>query len=219
MQEKLKDQGKELYISLKENEADIRREMERIQAQSEWWNALLGAGDAACRRSDGGGKEILSDGKEKEKQLRREEEEFQKKADETQALLRKRRRQTVYSISWIRQRRRVPETGRAEGTVRGIKGAGGKRRAGGARQKPGGPGDPYEERTGSRRPGDRGASELKKEHDADEERLRNEVRKAEEKLAQEEPALQEQIVKLRELLPRYAVVRRLEQEMEKRTER
>ena len=41
MQEKLKDQGKELYISLKENEADIRREMERIQAQSERWNALL----------------------------------------------------------------------------------------------------------------------------------------------------------------------------------
>lgn len=32
VQEQLKEQGKALYIQLKENEADIRREMERVDA-------------------------------------------------------------------------------------------------------------------------------------------------------------------------------------------
>ena len=34
MQEELKEQGKALYVSLKENEADIRREMERVESVS-----------------------------------------------------------------------------------------------------------------------------------------------------------------------------------------
>ena len=34
MQEELKEQGKALYVSLKENEADIRREMERVDPVS-----------------------------------------------------------------------------------------------------------------------------------------------------------------------------------------
>src|SRR5699024_4433888 len=32
MQEELKEQAKELYVSLRENEADIRREIERVDA-------------------------------------------------------------------------------------------------------------------------------------------------------------------------------------------
>ena len=63
MQEELKEQGKALYVSLKENEADIRREMERVvpvfvtagtgcgKLPRKIWQELLAERDAAGRRS------------------------------------------------------------------------------------------------------------------------------------------------------------------------
>ncbi len=218
MQEKLKDQGKELYISLKENEADIRREMERVQAQSERWKALLELEMPPAEEVTEAAKEILSEGKEKEKQLRLEEEELQKKADETQALLRK-KEETNRIFDLLDQAekecRKLDEQKELYGELKAQAAKG--ERAERARSL-----EVQAIRTKKElEAAARETEELlnwKKEHDADEERLRNEVRKAEEKLVKEEPALQEQIVKLRELLPRYAVVRRLEQEMEKRTE-
>lgn len=219
MQERLKDEGKELYISLKGNEADIRREMERVHTDSGQWKPLMElqmppASDV-LEVLEG----VLSDGNSREKQLRHEEGELRKQADEIQALLQRKEEtnrvfdlldQAGKSCGELENQREFYEELRRQA----VKGE----RAERARSL-------EVQALRTKKELENAGRELeeilawKKEHDADEEKLGEAVRKMETTLAEQEPKQQERIARLREIIPRYAVVRKLEADLKRQTER
>ena len=85
MQEELKEQGKALYVSLKENEADIRREMERsgpgVCRSGRYCGNLAGTSwkrDAAGGRSQAGVKQIIKEGGDLARELAGKKKSFRK---------------------------------------------------------------------------------------------------------------------------------------------
>ena len=102
MQEELKEQGRNLYISLKENETDIRREMERVSeidagsqdsdedsGQQTGWQALTDQEMPKADEVTGELRQILKTGKKISAQLGEEEERLQKEADDLRSLIEK----------------------------------------------------------------------------------------------------------------------------------
>ena len=96
MQEELKEQGKALYVSLKENEADIRREMERVAPVSadpadtaEIWQELLGREMPPAEEVRPVLKQIIKEGGDLARELAGEEEKLQKESDELHAVIEK----------------------------------------------------------------------------------------------------------------------------------
>ena len=86
VQEELKEQGKTLYISLKENETDIRREMERIDAgQSDgqkMWEELLSQEMPPAESVLGALGQILKEENEGYEKLEAEETMLQKESEQ-----------------------------------------------------------------------------------------------------------------------------------------
>ena len=155
VQEQLKEQGKALYIQLKENEADIRREMERVDAdgskvQKVWEDLISQEMPSAEAVTETLGR-ILKEGKEAYETMEAEETALRKED------ARRIKEEIVTLNEWM------------------------------------------------------------EEHSKRENRLKEDAEQAESEMDRIEPKLREQIVRLREILPRYAKVRKLKAEYEKQT--
>ncbi|OUN34948.1 AAA family ATPase [Lachnoclostridium sp. An76] len=84
MQEELKEQAKELYVSLKENEADIRREIERVDAFHDpdlRWQEIAGMEMPPAEETQNTLKEIIRAGKSCLSELAKEEKQLQEQAE------------------------------------------------------------------------------------------------------------------------------------------
>ena len=84
MQEELKEQAKELYVSLKENEADIRREIERVDAFHDpdlRWQEIAGMEIPPAEETQNTLKEIIRAGKSCLSELAKEEKQLQEQAE------------------------------------------------------------------------------------------------------------------------------------------
>lgn len=230
MQEELKEQGKSLYAGLKENETDIRREMARVSETQEQ-EQLSDDSSGLCRRwselmeqempeSDdvtGELRKILKAGKKITADLQKEEERLQKETDRLTSLIE--RKQETNRLFDLLERTKETESKLenvrelyAEMKTQAVKGE----RAERARSL-----EVQALRTKKElENSEKNISELtvwQKKQGAEEKKLCAEVRKMEEEYAAAEPALQGEIIRLREILPRYVNVRRLKAKFEKST--
>ena len=100
MQEELKEQGKTLYVSLKKNEADIRREMNRVvpicadldeneKNAGEVWQELLEREMPSAEEVRSVLKQIIREGRDFAADLAGEEEKLQKESDELHTMIEK----------------------------------------------------------------------------------------------------------------------------------
>lgn len=213
MQERLKDMGKDLYISLKENEADIRREMERVDTDLKQWKEYLKLQMPPAADVISAMDEVLGEGSDREKQMRLEEEKLQKSVDELQARIRKKEEgNRIFALlDQARDACRRLEKQREsfeEMKLQAVKGE----RAERARSLEVQAIRTKKELEAVRRDMEQ-LTAWKKEHDSDEEQLQTEVRSEETDLAEREPDLQKRILHLRDIIPRYAVVRKLERDL------
>ena len=230
MQEELKEQGKSLYITLKENETDIRREMDRVSEPAEAppeadepfslrsrWQELMTQEMPGADEVTGELRKILKTGKKISDELAREEENLQKEADELKTAI-ERKQETNRLLDLLEQTmetERKLENDRelfAEMKTQAEKGE----RAERARSL-----EVQALRTKKELENTdkniSGLAEWQKKQEAEEKRLHEEVRRAEEEYAEAEPELREQIIRMREMLPRYANVRRLKAKFSKST--
>lgn len=230
MQEELKEQGRNLYISLKENETDIRREMERVSeieagsqdsdedsGQQTGWQALTDQEMPKADEVTGELRQILKTGKKISAQLGEEEERLQKEADDLRSLIEKKQEMNRLFdlLEQTKETWRKLENDRelyAELKTQAAKGE----RAERARSL-----EVQALRTKKElEHSEKNISELtlrQKNQETEEKKLKEEVRQMEAEYAEEEPKLQGQIIRLREMLPRYANVRRLKAAFEKST--
>lgn len=91
VQEQLKEQGKALYIQLKENEADIRREMERVDAdgskvQKVWEDLISQEMPSAEAVTETLGR-ILKEGKEAYETMEAEETALRKESEQLHLMI------------------------------------------------------------------------------------------------------------------------------------
>ena len=248
MQEELKEQGKALYVSLKENEADIRREMERVDPVSaeqedsveslgkdgaestgragapdtaagsgEVWQKLLESEMPPAQEVRTVLKQIIKEGSNLARDLAEKEEKLQRASDELRAVIEK-KQETNRLFDMLDRARETEQALERDSKV-------------------------YEEKKLQASKGERAeraralevqALRTKKEqentkaeiqaqlswqelHGADEKRLREKAESLETGLNESEPRMQEKILRLREMLPGYANVRRLQKEYDKRT--
>lgn len=227
VQEELKDQGKALYVSLKENEADIRREMERVETvfpgaqdvsgTGEEWRALMERELPPSEEVTEALREIIREGRRLEKELAGEEEKLRGESDRLHAVIEK-KQETNRLFDLLEQAQEKERTLRDKREI-------------------------YEEMKQQARKGERAeraralevqALRTKKElentaeqirvqmawqeeHKSDERRLGEEASGLEESFGRSEPRIQEQILRLRGMLPRYENVRRLRTEYERKT--
>ena len=248
MQEELKEQGKALYVSLKENEADIRREMERVEPVSaeqedsveslgkdgaestgragapdtaagsgEVWQKLLESEMPPAQEVRTVLKQIIKEGSNLARDLAEEEEKLQRASDKLRAVIEK-KQETNRLFDMLDRARETEQALERDSKV-------------------------YEEKKLQASKGERAeraralevqALRTKKEqentkaeiqaqlswqelHGADEKRLREKAESLETGLNESEPRMQEKILRLREMLPGYANVRRLQKEYDKRT--
>ena len=248
MQEELKEQGKALYVSLKENEADIRREMERVESVSadqedsaeilgkdgaestgragapdtaagsgEVWQKLLESEMPPAQEVRTVLKQIIKEGSNLARDLAEKEEKLQRASDELRAVIEK-KQETNRLFDMLDRARETEQALERDSKV-------------------------YEEKKLQASKGERAeraralevqALRTKKEqentkaeiqaqlswqelHGADEKRLREKAESLETGLNESEPRMQEKILRLREMLPGYANVRRLQKEYDKRT--
>lgn len=235
MQEELKEQGKQLYIRLKENETDIQREMSRVDVSvvgtpdvavgEEAEQNISGCWEELSRVSMPPAeevlvllKEILDEGKQYAKSLEREEKELRKEAEELRVSIEKKQETNrVFDLLEQSQMRLAQleseQDAKDELKRQSLLGERAERARSlevqAIRTKK------QLEKTAEET---EGLLAWKKAHEADEETLRERVSALEKDLAQTEPGIQEMIVRLRELLPRFESVRKLQSDHAKRTE-
>lgn len=220
-QEQLKEQGKALYIRLKENESDIRREMERIDAENSdaqtMWEELLLQEIPSADSVLGALGQILKEGKETYKVLEAEETSLQKESEQLHLLIGKKEEiNRIFGLleqtesEYKKLQEQSPEYELLKN--RALQGE----RSEQARRL-----EVQALRTKEdvRRIKEEIAAlnEWMKVHSEQENTLKEEAEQAERELEQVEPKLREQIVRLREILPRYAKVRKLKAEYERQT--
>lgn len=221
VQEQLKEQGKALYILLKENEADIRREMERIDAGNSdaqtMWEELLLQEIPSADSVLGALGQILKEGKETYKVLEAEETSLQKESEQLHLLIGK--KEEINRIFGLLERteseyKKLQEQSPEYELLK-------KRALQGERSEQARRLEVQALRTKEdvRRIKEEIAAlnEWMKVHSEQENTLKEEAEQAERELEQVEPKLREQIVRLREILPRYAKVRKLKAEYERQT--
>lgn len=236
VQEELKEQGKALYVGLKENEADIRREMERVNpavssnecdkesdrtntgsGTGEAWRELLEKEMPPAEDVRSVLKQIIKEGRNLARDLAGQEEKLQKESDELHALIEK--KQETNRLFDLLKRAQETETELkrereiyVEMKMQALKGE----RAERARSL-------EVQALRTKKEQENAETEIQsqliwqKEHGADEKRLREKAEALEEALNEFEPRTQEKILHLREMLPAYANVRRLRKEYDKRT--
>ncbi|HCR83911.1 SMC family ATPase [Muricomes intestini] len=215
VQEGLKEQAKQLYISLEDNTKDCRREMERVEPlpdseEKAMWDRLLALEMPAGTDVLLTLKEICRQGKTLEMAARQQEAEIQRKVDELNILIRNQeevnhlfilKAQTedklaeleVQKIDMEELRRQVEEGARAEKVS--IEEEQYKRTSAEL--------DNLKQTVAETKGWLVGQKEKTVAEKA-------EVKQKEEELLQKEPVLQQQIVTLKGILPKYARIRRLE---------
>lgn len=233
VQEELKEKGKVLYAGLKENEADIKREMERVDESAAWISAAGESGDSGTadvwreltvqdmpaakeviRALEG----IINEGRKNEKRLSDEEEKLRTESDRILADIEKKQEtnrlfelleQAVEKEQLLKEQQEKYNEMKTE--------AGKGERAERARAL-----EIQALRTKKECENTecdiRAQLEWQEQHGSDEQRFREEAVRQEERFNILQGRLQEQIVRLREMLPRYAGVRRLRTECEKQAE-
>ena len=240
MQEELKEQGKTLYVSLKENEADIRREMERVVPVSddledgaesagraggtdtaagsgEVWQELLEREMPPAEEVRLVLKQIIKAGRDLARDLAVEEEKLQKESDELHAVIEKKQETNRLFDLLDRAREREQALERDREVYEKMKQQASKgERAERARSL-------EVQALRTKKEQENAETEIQsqliwqKEHGADEERLKEKAERLEAALNELEPQMQEKILRLREMLPGYANVRRLRKEYDQRT--
>ena len=256
MQEELKEQGKTLYVSLKENEADIRREMERVVPVSDDPEETLeNVGEDVAASTKGAGmespgeervtnmpvkagavwqelleremppaeevrpvlKQIIKEGRDLARDLAGEEEKLQKESDELHAVIEKKQETNRLFDLLDRAREREQALERDREVYEKMKQQASKgERAERARSL-------EVQALRTKKEQENAETEIQsqliwqKEHGADEERLKEKAGRLEAALNELEPQMQEKILRLREMLPGYANVRRLRKEYDQRT--
>ena len=224
MQEELKEQGKALYVSLKENEADIRREMERVAPVSadpadtaEIWQELLGREMPPAEEVRPVLKQIIKEGGDLARELAGEEEKLQKESDELHAVIEK-KQETNRLFDLLD---RAGETEQALERDREVYEEMKQQASKGERAERARSLEVQALRTKKEQANTETEiqSQLtwQKEHGADEEHFKEKAESLEAALNELEPRMQEKILRLREMLPRYANVRRLRKEYDKKT--
>lgn len=218
VQEELKEQGKTLYISLKENETDIRREMERIDAgQSDgqkMWEELLSQEMPPAESVLGALGQILKEENEGYEKLEAEETMLQKESEQLRILIGK--KQEINRIFELLERteseyKKLQEQGR-EYEILKDRALQGERSEQARRLEV----QALRTKEDVRRIKEEmiALKEWLEVHGEAENRLKEEVEQAEREMEETEPKLREQILRLREILPRYAKVRKLKTEYE-----
>ncbi len=218
VQEELKEQGKTLYISLKENETDIRREMERIDAgQSDgqkMWEELLSQEMPPAESVLGALGQILKEENEGYEKLEAEETMLQKESEQLRILIGK--KQEINRIFELLERteseyKKLQEQGR-EYEILKDRALQGERSEQARRLEV----QALRTKEDVRRIKEEmiALKEWLEVHGEAENRLKEEVERAEREMEETEPKLREQILRLREILPRYAKVRKLKTEYE-----
>ena len=228
MQEELKEQSKALYIRLKENEADIQREMERVvpvfvtpepavESAPEDWQELLQREMSPAEEVRSVLKQIIKDGRNLARDLAGEEEKLQKESDELHALIEK-KQETNRLFDLLD---RAGETEQALERDREVYEEMKQQASKGERAERARSLEVQALRTKKEQANTETEiqSQLtwQKEHGADEEHFKEKAESLEAALNELEPRMQEKILRLREMLPRYANVRRLRKEYDKKT--
>lgn len=235
MQEELKEQGKSIHIRLRENEADIKREMKRVNAgYSEWEEASIKAGislsgqkaawDELLNRDMPPAEEvtetlsrILKSGKSLSASIAGEESELQKKSDRLLALLEK-KQETNRLFDLLDK---AMETYRSLEERRKDFEELNRQAAKGERAERAGSLEVQALRT--KRDLEQTKSQIraqiawKEAHEEEERSRKDETRRLEEALAKSEPGMQEEILRLKEMVPRYLGVRELKEKYDRYT--
>ena len=230
MQEELKEQGKQLYIRLKENETDIHREMSRvdvgitrrpegtIQNIEERWQELNSISMPPAEEVSAILKDILDEGKQCAKSLEKEEKALRKEAEELRISIEKKQETNrIFDLLEQSQTRLSQlEAGRGEKEELKQQALMGERaeRARSLEIQAIRTKKELEKTTEDMRQ----LLAWKKAHETDEEKLREKVCALEKDLARVEPDMQEEIVRLREFLPRFVNMRKLRKENAERAE-
>ncbi len=235
MQEELKEQGKTLYVRLKENEADIRREMEQVipvpadpedieknvgedaAGAGEAWQELLEREMPSADEVKSVLKQIIKEGGNLARILAEEEEKLQKESDELHALIEK-KQETNRLFDLLGQARETEQAlerdrkSYEEMKLQASKGARAERVS-----------SPEAQMLRTKKEQENTETEIQlqltwqKEHGDDEKHLREKAESLESALNESEPRMQGTILRLREMLPGYANVRRLRKEYDRRT--
>ncbi|HIX63645.1 MAG TPA: SMC family ATPase [Candidatus Mediterraneibacter colneyensis] len=228
MQEELKEQGKELYIRLKENETDIRREMNRVDASGELagdpgnedengWEELLSL--EMPRQEDvlPALERIIKRGKDLAARTAGEEKELQQQSDRLHALMEKKQETNrlfgLLDSAAASFQKLEAESGAYEELKRQAQKGERAERAGSLEAQA----------LRTKRELEHTDQEIraqtawKEEHKAEEKRLEQEARETERAFEESEPRRQKKLLRLKEMLPRYAEVRRLTAEYERCT--
>ena len=211
MQEE-KEQAKELYVSLKENEADIRREIERVDAFHDpdlRWQEIAGMEMPPAEETQNALKEIIRAGKSRLSELAKEEKQLQEQAEALRLLIEK-KRETNRLLDLLEEAKR--EQSGLDQEKKNIERMKSEARQGGRAEQA-----RRLEMQALRTQKDlnRVAEEIssletwQKEHSEDERQLGEKLKELEEAFGRDEPGLQERIAGLREMLPRYETVRRM----------
>ena len=212
MQEELKEQAKELYVSLKENEADIRREIERVDAFHDpnlRWQEIAGMEMPPAEETKNALKEIIRAGKSRLSELAKEEKSLQEQVEALRILIEKKREANRLLDLLEEAKREQSKLDQEKENIDRMT----DEALQGERAEQAGRLETQALRT--QKELGRVAEEIssleawQKEHREDEKQLGEELRVLEEQLSLDEPKLQERIAGLREMLPRYETVRRM----------
>ena len=212
MQEELKEQAKELYVSLKENEADIRREIERVDTFCDpdlRWQEIAGMEMPPAEETQNALKEIIRAGKSRLSELAKEEKKLQEQAEALRILIEK-KRETNRLLDLLEEAKR--EQSGLDQEKQNIEQMKSEARQGGRAEQA----RRLEvQALRTQKDLNRVAEEIssletwQKEHSEDERQLGEKLKELEEAFGRDEPGLQERIAGLREMLPRYETVRRM----------
>ena len=208
----VKETAKELYVSLKENEADIRREIERVDAFHDpdlRWQEIAGMEMPSAEETQNTLKEIIRAGKSCLSELAKEEKQLQEQAEALRLLIEK-KRETNRLLDLLEEAKR--EQSGLDQEKKNIERMKSEARQGGRAEQA-----RRLEMQALRTQKDlnRVAEEIssletwQKEHSEDERQLGEKLKELEEAFGRDEPGLQERIAGLREMLPRYETVRRM----------
>lgn len=236
MQEELKEQARELYVDLKESEADIRREMQRVISRpdqdmkagqlleqlkqlDERWQEISGMEMPNAEDTQTVLSQIIRVWKSRLSELTKQEKVLQEEIEAIHVLIEKKREtnRLFDLLEQAKQERHDLEIEKNNYEIMKSEAQQGER----AERSYSLESQALRTRKALMRVTEEISSleSWQKEHREDEKQFGETLRKLEEQFVQDEPKLQEQIARLREMLPRYETVRRLKTECAEWTEK
>ncbi len=223
MQEELKETVKSLYVSLRENETDISREMARAEVLpdgtpvSERWEELIHSELPEANEVEDALTAVIQEGKRQEERLFEEEHKIRGEAETLRASIEKKQEiNRIFALlDKAKETRQKLESERASYDELKSQALMGERaeRARSLEVQALRTKKELEQTEGRVRD----LLSWQKEHEAEELELRAEADRREKELSETEPKIQERILKLTELLPRYDRLRKLRKEYGEKT--